>query len=72
MDGIFGMCCASRSKDDLRDSQRNSISKPLDYIRTRPGLARVLKWFDEVEDKFRESMHDVQQTIEHIIEVLDQ
>lgn len=71
MDSIFGMCCVNRQKDDLRDSERSSISKPVDFIRSRPGLVRVLKWFDDVEDKFRESMIEIKESLESIIETLD-
>lgn len=53
MDGIFDMCCSSRAKDDVRGSQLSSVEKPINYIRTRPGLVRVLNWFDAVEEKFR-------------------
>ena len=72
MESFFGMCCVNRSKEDLRDSQRDTVSRPLDYIRTRPGLARVLRWFDDVEDKFRDSMSDIPKKIERIIEELDE
>jgi len=71
MENFFGMCCVNRNKDDLRDSQRDTISRPLDYIRTRPALSRVLKWFDDIEEKFRDSMGDIPKTIERIIEELD-
>jgi len=72
MDSIFGMCCVNRQKDDLRDSERQSVSRPVDFIRSRPGLVRVLKWFDDVEEKFRESMREMQEPLESIIEALDE
>ena len=66
------MCCSSRSKDDVRSSQRSTIERPHDFIKTRPGLVRVLKWFDEVEEKFHESMIDVGDKIDNIIAELDE
>ena len=44
MEDFFGgLCCINRdSSDALNESQRDTISKPLDYIRTRPSLHRVL------------------------------
>lgn len=72
MDGIFDMCCSSRAKDDVRGSQLSSVEKPINYIRTRPGLVRVLKWFDAVEEKFRESMGDVGEKIDIVISELDE
>ena len=71
MDSIFGFCCANRDKDDAASSQRSTMDKPIEYIRSKPGLVRVLKWFDEVEEKFRESMIDVGEKIENIISELD-
>lgn len=71
MDSIFGLCCVNRQKDDLSMSERGSISKPVDFIRQRPGLIRVLKWFDEIEDQFRISMNEVGEPLENIIKVLD-
>ena len=71
LDSIFGMCCASRSKDDVRSTSRSSLVRPLEYIKTRPGLVRVLKWFDGVEEKFKEAMVDVDEKIDNIISELD-
>ena len=69
MNSIFSVCCANRSKDDLSSSDINP-SKPLDFIRTKPELVRVLKWFDELEDTFRGSFNSVPETLETIVEVL--
>lgn len=33
---------------------------------------RILKWFDDVEDKFRASMREVPENLERIISVLDE
>ena len=44
---LFGVCCKERDTDENK-SERDSVnvdSKPLDFIRTRPGLVKVLKWF---------------------------
>lgn len=72
MDSLFGFCCINRSKEEFRDSQRSTTSKPIDYIRTRPGLLSVLKWFERVEDKFRDSMSDIRKDVGTIIEELDE
>ena len=50
MDSIFGLCCVNRQKDDLDRSSLSGASRPVDFIKSRPGLVRVLKWFDEIED----------------------
>lgn len=70
MQSIFSVCCANRSKDDLSSSDINSATKPLDFIRTKPELVRVLKWFDELEDTFRASFNQVPDNLEQIVEVL--
>ena len=49
MDFLFGMCCATRSKEELDRSDPNQ--KPVDFIRSKPNLIKVLKWFDEIEDQ---------------------
>ena len=49
MDTIF-MCCINRQKDDLNSSGIQGVSKPVDFIKSRPSLVRVLKWFDQIEE----------------------
>lgn len=71
MDSIFGLCCVNRQKDDLDHSGLQGVSRPVDFIKSRPGLVRVLKWFEEIEDSFRDSMQEVQESLETIISVLD-
>ena len=70
MNSIFSICCANRSKDDLSSADIGNASKPLDFIRTKPELVRVLKWFDELEDTFRESFNQVESNLETIVEHL--
>ena len=65
------MCCINRQKDDLNSSSMSSVSKPVDFIRSKPGLVRVLKWFDKIEDEFKESMNDVPLPLDEIISILD-
>ena len=71
MDSIFGLCCVNRNKDDLDRSTVGAMNRPLDFIKTRPGLVRVLKWFDEIEDQFRDNMKEVRESLENIIATLD-
>ena len=71
MDSFLGMCCINRNKDDLSASDMLSASRPLDFIRSRPGLYRVLKWFDEVDESFRSCMNDVPVDLKTIIAELD-
>ena len=72
MDSFLGMCCINRNKDDLSASDMLSASRPLDFIRSRPGLYRVLKWFDEVDESFRRCMNDVPVDLKTIIAQLDE
>ena len=37
------------SKEELERSDPNQ--KPVDFIRSKPNLIKVLKWFDEIEDQ---------------------
>ena len=71
MNSIFSLCCTSRSKDEM-SGDIDGASKPLDFIRTKPELVRVLKWFDELEDTFRESFDQVPEGLETIVEYLRQ
>lgn len=70
MNSIFSLCCTNRSKDDISSDSLNFASKPLDFIRTKPELVRVLQWFDEMEDTFRESFHEVPEDLKTIVEYL--
>ena len=70
MDFLFGMCCAHRSKDELDRSDPNQ--KPVDFIRSKPGLIKVLRWFDEIEDQFKQSMNEISEPLENIIQLLDE
>lgn len=65
------MCCINRQKDDLNASI-SSASKPQKIIQSRPGLVRVLNWFDDIEDLFRESMKEVECPLREIIADLDE
>lgn len=69
MDSIFGMCCVNRQKDDVGE-RSSAFQRPVDFIRSKPGLVRVLKWFDEIEDKFRGSLRDIDSNLDDIIHVL--
>lgn len=71
MDSIFGLCCVNRQKEDLDHSVLQGASRPVDYIKSKPGLVRVLRWFEDIEDQFRDSMKEVETSLESIISVLD-
>ena len=70
MDFLFGMCCATRSKEELERSDPNQ--KPVDFIRSKPNLIKVLKWFDEIEDQCKQSMNEISEPLENIIQKLDE
>ena len=70
MDGIFGMCCVNRQKDEVND-RSSSFQRPVDFIRSKPGLVRVLQWFDQIEDKFRDSLREIRRPLDEIIGVLE-
>ena len=70
MDFLFGMCCATRSKEELDRSDPNQ--KPVDFIRSKPNLIKVLKWFDEIEDQCKQSMNEISEPLENIIQKLDE
>ncbi len=70
MDSIFGMCCVNRQKDDMGE-RSSAFQRPVDFIRSKPGLVRVLQWFDQIEDKFRDSLRDIDSPLEEIIRVLE-
>ena len=69
---FFQMCCVNRSKDDLGSDITDTARKPIDFIRDKPDLVRVLKWFEEHEDRYRENMRGVPETIDRIISLLDE
>ena len=71
LSGFFGLCCSSRSKDDVHGQRSTLVERPMEYIKTRPGLVSVLRWFDQVEEKFRESLIDCGETIDNVISDLD-
>ena len=70
MDFLFGMCCATRSKDQMDRSDPDQ--KPVDFIEKKPNLIKVLKWFDEIEDQTKQSMIEISEPLENIIQKLDE
>ena len=68
MDAIFGMCCVNLYKsDELSSQSMRSVQKPLHYIETRPGLVKVLRWFDQIEDEFRSKIDSLPDDLENLI-----
>ena len=68
---IWNMCCANRNKDDATPGRGSISQRPAEYIKTSPGLVKVLNVFNEIEERFRESMVDVDNKIDNIITELD-
>lgn len=73
MQGIFGMCCVNRQKDELNDSRLSNsplqANFPADFIKARPALTSVLNWFEEIETSWRRGLQlqpPLLQTIDHL------
>ncbi len=70
-ESIFDKLCCVSTKDENTSGRPSSLFKPIDHIRSKPSLVRVLYWIEKVEDNFKDSMtRIVQVSLEDIIYTL--